>query len=88
MVFQDGEKLAQFPGIPDTEAVKGLNDNGLDLSGLDAAQEALEVGPLVGLVPAFVILKPLVDLQPGSLNRFALAECVLFVSAAFSGTQR
>jgi hypothetical protein len=50
-----------FPGIPNAESVEGLNDNRLDLPGLDAAQEALEVGPLVGLIPALVVLKPLVD---------------------------
>jgi hypothetical protein len=82
VVFEDGEKLAEFPGVPNAKAVKGLNDNRLDLPGLDAAQEALEVGPLVGLVPAFVVLKPLVDFQAGSLNGFALAERVLFVGAA------
>ena len=82
MVLQDGEELAQFPGIPDAEAVKGLDHDGFDLAGLNGAQEALEVGPLVGPVPAFVVLQPLVDLDAGSLDRLALAERVLGVGRA------
>lgn len=82
MVLQNREERAELVGVPNAEAVKRLDHDGIDLPGLDGTQEALEVGALVGLVPALMVLKPLVDLESQTLDRFTLAERVLFVSAA------
>ena len=51
VVLQDREELAEFPGVPDAEAVEGLDHDRIDLASLDGLQEPLEIGPLVGFVP-------------------------------------
>ena len=79
VVTQDREELAHFVGVLDTETVQGLHHNGLNLPSLDGTQETLKIGALVGLVSALVVLKPLVDLEAGSLDFFTLAQRVLLV---------
>ena len=77
VVFEDREELAKLPSVPNPKSVERLDDNGIDLIRLDSVQEALKIAPLVGFIPRFVVFKPMVDANFGTLDVFPLAKRVL-----------